>query len=492
MTNNDRLIEQMIFGSLQGNELKNFQSMLNEQPDLAQELKFQQELKDAILESEVSDFRIQLKAIAGEPMESNHGDERPQFDLSHHLNQSKISKTTHAEIKLNGNSLQHIHLENHKKTLTERRHKISSGNHHYAYLRNQNLNDQELWKEITLSINDDDVAELRTNLNQIAAADNSAYSDFEIDQFRDGELDALIANEIKELSETNPQFAARLKLHHEIDEAISESDLLELRNSISEIIDEEQSIGFEEIKRIDEYLLNYLSQDEQEFMEEQLANDLRLKKETKLNREINEAILEEDVQHLRASLIQLVKTERTNDKHRKLIPASINSSKAKIFGAAASLAAIITTGSILLNHQQSNTDDLYEKYYQPYESTGLYRNSSSLAREMNGVDLYNQKNYLQALEQFSAVLRENPEHPMCNFYAGLSYQELDEYRKAIGHYQNVIDEKDNLFIEQAEWYMALCYLKTDNQARAYSIFNQILDKNGYYSKDAQEIMKKTK
>ncbi|MBN2805618.1 MAG: tetratricopeptide repeat protein [Prolixibacteraceae bacterium] len=492
MTYNENLIEQFVFGSIQGKKLLEFQSEIAQSPELASEVQFHQDLRNAILETEIMDLRDQLKAIQAEPFSDMEEDTMPRFDLSHHLNQTKVGKTAHDELGLNGNSLQYIHLENHQKALTERRHKLESGKHHYAYLRNQTLNDQELWNEIDLSLKEDDIAALRSNLQQIATSLDFTYSDFEIDQYRDGELAPETMNEFKQVISKHPHLARQVLLHEEIDEALGETDLLQLRNAIKEIIHDEQSIGYEEIKKIDAYLLNYLNLEEQELIEEQMANDPRYKKEIKLNREINEAILEEDIPRLRASLQQISDEEKPATNIRKFIPASFRSTPAKMIGAAASLFAIISAGSIVMNQQHASAGELYQKYYQPYESTGLYRTSSVLAREMAGVDLYNQGNYTEALEQFSKVLRENPEHPMCNFYSGLSYQEIEEYRKAISYYQNVINEKDNLFIEQAEWYMALCYLKTDHQSKAYSIFNQILDKNGYYSKDAQEIMKKQK
>jgi hypothetical protein len=492
MTYNENLIEQFIFGTIRGKKLHEFQSEIEQVPALASEVKFHQDLKDAILETEITDLRDQLKAIQTELASELKMEDIPRFDLSHHMDQAKISKTSIDEVHLNGNTLQYIHLENHHKTLSERRHKMESGNHHYAYLRNQTMNEQELWNEVTHSLKEDDVDELRTNLKQIVSSPDYAFSDFEIDQYRDGELDQDAKSDFDEAISLHPNLATQLKLHHEIDEALIETELLQLRDAIKEIINEEQSIGYEEIKRIDAYLMNYLNHEEQEFIEEQMAGDSRFKNEIKLNREINEAILEKDISQLRVSLKKLSDEEKPTTSIRKFIPSSFRLTPARIIGAAASLAAIISAGTIIINQQQSSAGELYQKFYQPYESTGLYRSSSVMAREMTGIDLYNQGNYSGALEQFSNVLKENAEHPMCNFYSGLSYQEMEEYRKAIHHYQLVIDEKDNLFIEQAEWYMALSYLKTDNQARAFSIFNQILDKNGYYSNDAQEIIRKNK
>lgn len=491
MAINETIIEQFVLGTLHGNELHNFESALNNNAALAKEVRFQKELNAAVLETDIMDLRDQLKAISSDSDTNQDNDYQILFDLSQRIDHSKIGKNGHSDMSTNGNALQFIHVENHIKMLSERLHILGSENHHFAYLNNHTLNDHELWNEIAYSVKEEDVRELRSSLHEIISKREPAYSDFEIDQYINGELDKNIAAEMEQAIKSDPLMAAQVNLHHEIEEAIRETELHQLRSNIQEIINEAQSINLEETKRIDDYLMHYLTAEEEEYFEERIVEEPLLKKEIKLNSEINSAILEEDITQLRASLKQLTDAEKPDNKQRIFVPWNIRSTPVKLIGAAASLAAIITSGALLLNQQNKNNAALYHKYYQPYEMTGLYRSSAILNDEMAGVEMYNDKNYTGALERFQLVLSENPDHPMVNFYTGLSYQELEEFRSAITHFQMVIDEKDNLFIEQAEWYMALCYLKTDNQARAFSIFNEILHKNGYYSNDARKILKKT-
>ena len=99
---------------------------------------------------------------------------------------------------------------------------------------------------------------------------------------------------------------------------------------------------------------------------------------------------------------------------------------------------------------------------------------------------------ISSIAQFSITLKENTEHPMCNFYTGLCYLEKNNFDNAIMSFQKVIDEKDNLFTEQAEWYMALCFLKTNETKNAFTILNRIVETKGYYQKNAKELLKKMK
>jgi len=55
---------------------------------------------------------------------------------------------------------------------------------------------------------------------------------------------------------------------------------------------------------------------------------------------------------------------------------------------------------------------------------------------------------------------------VAHFYSGASFQETGQYKNAINEYQMVINDKDNLFIEQAQWYIGLCYLQTNDSKKA--------------------------
>lgn len=103
---------------------------------------------------------------------------------------------------------------------------------------------------------------------------------------------------------------------------------------------------------------------------------------------------------------------------------------------------------------------------------------------------YNAAQYDQAVELFEQVLQTDNTNPVGNFYQGMAYQELGKYDHAITSYNQVIKAKNNLFIEQAEWYSALCYLQNDNRRKAYKQFQRIAENNSYYSEKASAILRK--
>jgi len=79
-----------------------------------------------------------------------------------------------------------------------------------------------------------------------------------------------------------------------------------------------------------------------------------------------------------------------------------------------------------------------------------------------------------------------------HFYSGVSLQELGKYQKAISEYETVITDIDNLFVEQANWYIGLCYLQTNEDKKAYKQFKKIAKEDGFYQLKAEAILRKMK
>jgi len=72
---------------------------------------------------------------------------------------------------------------------------------------------------------------------------------------------------------------------------------------------------------------------------------------------------------------------------------------------------------------------------------------------------------------------------------GVSNFEEKKYPEAKQSFGRVIDDKDNLFVDQARWYLALCYLNTNETKKAKELFLTISKENGIYQNDAKKIMK---
>jgi len=79
-----------------------------------------------------------------------------------------------------------------------------------------------------------------------------------------------------------------------------------------------------------------------------------------------------------------------------------------------------------------------------------------------------------------------------HFYSGIALQETGKYQNAIKEFETVTIDKDNLFTEQADWYIGLCYLQTNENRKAYKQFKRIAKKEGFYQQKAKAILRKIK
>jgi hypothetical protein len=54
----------------------------------------------------------------------------------------------------------------------------------------------------------------------------------------------------------------------------------------------------------------------------------------------------------------------------------------------------------------------------------------------------------------------------------------------------VIEHNDNLFLEDAAWYLGLCYMMTDNNDKAVKQFEAIAASKSRYGKQAARLARK--
>lgn len=221
--------------------------------------------------------------------------------------------------------------------------------------------------------------------------------------------------------------------------------------------------------------------------EEDLKNDPLLRQEMELYKEVDEALADTEVMEFRMQLREM---------HTRINSETYTSPKPRIRRAAyltvaASLSVLFVFSAVNL-FRFNNSQKLLKKYYQPYEITSVNRSSSSDADRTlrNAMEKYQNKEYGEAVSLFEKVLVNDPTEMSCQLYSGISYFEIEEYRKAGKSFSKVIEHNDNLYIEQAKWYLGFCYLKTEEKDKAIKQFTQIANSKSFFNEKAREILKK--
>lgn len=239
-------------------------------------------------------------------------------------------------------------------------------------------------------------------------------------------------------------------------------------------------------ERIEKYLNNQLNPKELELFNKEIELNENLKQEIKLEEDLKIIVQREDVLDLREKIHTASLLYKPKEKQTKII--HFNFKKSMLIAACITAAVIVS--SLIFNNMfiENNTKNLFKTYYNSDISLNLNRSGSNGLAE--ALISYNQKNYQDAISIFNEILASDSSNIAVAFYAGVSYIETEDYNNAIKLFNHIIIDQNNLYIEHAEWFLALCYLKTGNKDKAIKEFEKISkDTINYHNIEAKEILK---
>ncbi len=238
---------------------------------------------------------------------------------------------------------------------------------------------------------------------------------------------------------------------------------------------------------ISKYLDGELSTDELSRFEEVLEHDQVLQSELELYKEVEDALSDTEVLNLRAQL------ELIHEEYTPGIERIKEKTTRKVFkyavAAGVAMAVSLGTYGLFFNHASGNR--IVSQFYKPYDVTLVNRseNTNMDAVLKEGLTYYENKEYVKAIPLFNEVLEMNPRNIASNLYAGISQFEIELYKDANESFNKVIEHNDNLYIEQADWYLGFCYLLMNEREKAITQFTKLKEGNGIYRKDARKILK---
>jgi tetratricopeptide (TPR) repeat protein len=214
-------------------------------------------------------------------------------------------------------------------------------------------------------------------------------------------------------------------------------------------------------------------------MDEELARELNLRLE------VNQLIKDKGFFELRNKL-----DIQRNDSNVNSSFMSIRKDLLKTWHlAAASFSLILVVGGLwyILSNKPYSTEKLVSKYYKPAHPILQIRtvdinNEDALAQAFK---YYKENDFNNALKFFNSL--EN--QITARFYSGVCYIELEQFDQAIESFNYVINDNDNLFVEQADWYLGLIYLMDNQKNRAIEQFEKISKEDSFYASQASEILK---
>jgi tetratricopeptide (TPR) repeat protein len=479
--------------------LSEFEIQLETDSDLADELKLHRDVEQAIGEHDVISLRENLTRIVhNQPdIESNCVLDSFSFGLSE---ESSTYKNLDHQIKtediLNfGHSFPKIHLYQHSIAGKENIHQFYKEEFETGSVSDEESFtsfDEELFADIQDALEENDIFDIRANLKQIAQSMPShQYSAEEIDDYIYNRMDPHQKAQFEDEVLLNNNLAKDLQLSREIDLASSESDIMELRASMRIIMNSESNSTVS-TEDIESYIYNQLSEEELASFEAELSVNKDLVAEVGLVREIDLALKETEVMRLRSKLKAIAGDIASEKQTERSFAGKFTVKKILLSSVAASLILLIGITGLLSN--QSSKDELYRNFHTTYQTSGISRSVSLTTDQALSMAMqkFDNQEYGTALNLLNDVVSRNKNNMVGHFYMGAALQETGRYQNAIREYETVIVDKDNLFTEQAEWYIGLCYLQTNEDKKAYRQFKKIANNEGFYQQKAQAILRKMK
>ncbi len=239
---------------------------------------------------------------------------------------------------------------------------------------------------------------------------------------------------------------------------------------------------------MERYNSDEMNEPEKAWFEKELSNNIDLRNEVELRKKTDKILEQQAVMQLRTKLAAIEKARRVPrpaTKPVKHIPMKY----------AAVFAGLILIGCLIILSRKSLTvDEIFGKYYTSYEASAPVR---SLQAEQNtdytrAIEYYNVHDYRNAAMYFSKVIDSNPRDIEATMMYGVSNFERSNFPEAEKSFKKVTATSDNMYLEDAEWYLALCYFRTGETARAVEQFTSIKESSSIYSKKAGKILRNIK
>jgi tetratricopeptide (TPR) repeat protein len=239
---------------------------------------------------------------------------------------------------------------------------------------------------------------------------------------------------------------------------------------------------------VERYNAGEMSDAEKLWFQKELEGNEKLRNEVFLRKTTDKILRDQNVISLRNKLSAI-------EKKRMPVSPVKKTNRPAYLKYAAVITVFVIFGSIMLYPgKNQSSEEILSRYYKVYEPATSQR-SGTFARNQDftlALEYYNTHDYEKAAKLFSKIVESNPKDMQSTLLNGISNFESNRYPDAKQSFGTVIDNKNNLFIDQAKWYLALCYIKTDDKIKAIQQLEIIRKEGSIYKNDAKKILRRLK
>lgn len=104
----------------------------------------------------------------------------------------------------------------------------------------------------------------------------------------------------------------------------------------------------------------------------------------------------------------------------------------------------------------------------------------------DAMEAFHKKQFTLCIELLDLLRGYNKDDVNTQFYLGMSFFYLGDYNKAKSYFEKATNNNINIFLQESEFYTALCLKKTGKISEAKDLFKKIADKKLFYAERASE------
>lgn len=242
----------------------------------------------------------------------------------------------------------------------------------------------------------------------------------------------------------------------------------------------------EQYDLIERHLRKELTGEEARQVEELIVKDIVFARELDLHKEIHYVIADKGLDDFRQ------KVKEASEPYVSLSAAGRQAKNAFPFylKIAAAITLLIGTVTIFYLIQPEDQNDLFAKYFTPYEAPMNFRSDGTSGTDdawKQALAYYDAGKYQEAVPYLEKVVIDKPDNTLAKLLKGVSYLAIGSTAQAEENFSAIIKDGQNMFVEQAKWYLALTYLKEEKTEDAKILLISI--ESGAYHDNAQELLR---
>jgi tetratricopeptide (TPR) repeat protein len=238
---------------------------------------------------------------------------------------------------------------------------------------------------------------------------------------------------------------------------------------------------------IERYIAAEMDEAERRWFELELQGNDALRAELDLRKKADASLVRLDIIDLRNKLAAIERERR-----EKVIAQDVK--RTPRFRFAAVITALVLIGSVYLITSGGNSNEaIYNKYFEAGNAFSHSRSVKMTNAEVRTAEfLYKHADYKSAANVLKTYLVRNSNDFEAGILYGLTEMHNGALQKAEESFKSIISNGDNLLLDEAHWYLALCYIKTDERENAVTQLESIINSNSGYKDRAKKILRKIK